>query len=198
MLPALLFRPEHASDTLRLYLHGDGKAAEAGPGGSLESLARAGETVLAVDLRGLGEMQRGKRATGYAALQEPNWKAATLASLLGHSLVGMRTEDIVSCAWLASEKWNKGRPVHLTGLGEAGVPALHAAALESQLFASTRLERTLRTWTDVATTPRTRNQQVNTVHGALRFYDLPDLVATLPADKRVLHEPVDAAGEESK
>ncbi|MFN0080553.1 MAG: alpha/beta hydrolase family protein [Prosthecobacter sp.] len=198
VLPALLFRPEHARDTLRLYLHGDGKAAEAGPGGSLESLARAGETVLAVDLRGLGELQRGKRATGYAALQEPNWKAATLASLLGHSLVGMRTEDIVSCTWLASEKWNKGRPVHLTGLGEAGVPALHAAALEPQLFASTRLERTLRTWTDVATTPRTRNQQVNTVHGALSFYDLPDLLATLPADKRVLHEPVDAAGEESK
>ena len=110
----------------------------------------------------------------------------------------MRTEDIVSCAWLASEKWNKGRPVHLTGLGEAGVPALHAAALEPQLFASTRLERTLRTWTDVATTPRTRNQQVNTVHGALSFYDLPDLVATLPADKRVLHGPVNAAGEESK
>ena len=65
--------------------------------------------------------------------------------------------------------------------------------------ADTRLERTLRTWTGVATTPRTRNQQVNTVHGALRFYDLPDLIATLPRNKLVLHEPVDAAEQvESK
>jgi hypothetical protein len=70
--------------------------------------------------------------------------------------------------------------------------------LEPQLFASTRLERTLRTWADVCSTMRTRNQQINTVHGAMRFYDLPDLVALLPADKLVLHEPVDAAGQVKK
>ena len=195
VLPALLFRPDGASTGLRLYLHEDGKQAEAAPGGALETLARAGETVLAVDLRGLGEMQRGKRASGFGALQEPNWKSATLAYLLGQSLVGMRTEDILACAGFASEKWNEGRPVHLTGLGETGIPALHAVALEPQLFASTRLERTLRTWTDVTSTPHTRNQQVNAVHGALRFYDLPDLAATLPSDKLVLHDPVDAAGQ---
>jgi hypothetical protein len=107
----------------------------------------------------------------------------------------MRTEDILACARFASEKWNEGRPVHLTGLGECGIPVLHTVALEPQLFVSTRLERTLRSWTDVSSTPRTRNQQVNTVHGALRFYDLPDLVATLPSDKLVLHDPVDAAGQ---
>ncbi len=193
VLPALLFRPAKPSTGFRLYLHGDGKAAEAGPGGRPEALAQAGETVLAVDLRGLGEMQRGKRATGFAALQEPNWKTATLACLLGHSLVGLRTEDILACARFASAQWNEGRPVHLTGRGEAGVPALHAAALDPQVFAGIRLERTLRSWADVATTPRTRNQQVNTVHGALRFYDLPDLVSTVPVSKLVLHEPVDAA-----
>jgi dienelactone hydrolase len=195
VMPALLFRPDGTSTGLRLYLHEDGKQAETAPAGALETLARAGETVLAVDLRGLGEMQRGKRASGFGALQEPNWKSATLAYLLGQSLVGLRTEDILACARFASEKWNEGRPVHLTGLGETGIPALHAVALEPQLFASTRLERTLRTWTDVTSTPHTRNQQVNAVHGALRFYDLPDLVATLPADKRVLHEPVDAADQ---
>ena len=195
VLPALLFRPAQAGGSLRLYLHGDGKRAEAGPGGSLEALARAGETVLAVDLRGLGEMQRGKRASGFEALAEPNWKPATLAYLLGYSFVGMRTEDILGCARFATEKWNQGRPVHLTGIGEAGIPALHAAALEPQLFASTRLERTLRTWTEVARSPHTRNQQVNAVHGALRFYDLPELAAATPAGKLVLHEPVDAAGQ---
>ena len=198
VLPALLFRPANTSTGLRLHLHEDGKQAEAGQGGPLEALARAGETVLAVDLRGLGEMQRGKRSSGFEALAEPNWKPATLAYLLGHSFVGMRTEDILGCARFASEKWNQGRPVHLTGIGEAGIPALHAAALEPQLFASTRLERTLRTWTEVARSPHTRNQQVNAVHGALRFYDLPDLAAATPSGKLVLHEPVDAAGQVEK
>ena len=198
VLPALLFLPANTSTGLRLHLHEDGKQAEAGQGGPLEALARAGETVLAVDLRGLGELQRGKRTSGFEALFEPNRKSATLAYLLGQSLAGMRTEDILACARFASDQWNKGRPVHLTGRGEAGIPALHAAALEPQLFASTRLERTLRTWTGVISTSRTRNQQANTVSGALRFYDLPDLVSTLPGNKLVLHEPVDAAGQVEK
>ena len=198
VLPALLFRPANTSTGLRLHLHEDGKQAEAGQGGPLEALARAGETVLAVDLRGLGELQRGKRTSGFEALFEPNRKSATLAYLLGQSLAGMRTEDILACARFASDQWNEGRPVHLTARGEAGIPALHAAALEPQLFASTRLERTLRTWTDVISTSRTRNQQANTVSGALRFYDLPDLVSTLPGNKLVLHEPVDAAGQVEK
>jgi len=200
VLPALLFRPANTktNTSFRLHLHEDGKQAEAGPGGTLEALARAGETVLAVDLRGLGELQRGKRPSGLTVPFESNGKSATVAYLLGQSLAGMRAEDILACARFASDQWNEGRPVHLTGRGEAGIPALHAAALEPQLFASTRLERTLRTWTDVISTSRTRNQQANTVHGALRFYDLPDLLATLPADKRVLHEPVDAAGQAEK
>ena len=198
VLPALLFRPANTSTGLRLHLHEDGKQAEAGPGGTLEALAGAGETVLAVDLRGLGELQRGKRSSGLKAPFESNGKSATLAYLLGQSLAGMRTEDILACARFASDQWNEGRPVHLTARGEAGIPALHAAALEPQLFASTRLERTLRTWTDVISTSRTRNQQANTVSGALRFYDLPDLVSTLPGNKLVLHEPVDAAGQVEK
>ena len=200
VLPALLFRPANTktSTGFRLHLHEDGKQAEAGQGGPLEALARAGETVLAVDLRGLGELQRGKRPSGFKAPFELNWKSATVAYLLGQSLAGMRTEDILACARFASDQWNEGRPVHLTARGEAGIPALHAAALEPQLFASTRLERTLRTWTDVISTSRTRNQQANTVSGALRFYDLPDLVSTLPGNKLVLHEPVDAAGQVEK
>ena len=195
VLPALLFHPPDASTGVRLYLHEDGKGAAARPGGALEALASAGETVLAVDLRGFGEMQRGRRPSVFGTPFDSNSKAATLAYLLGQSLVGMRTEDILACARFASEKWNQGHPIHLTGIGETGVPALHAAALEPQLFADTRLERTLRTWTEVCSTPRTLNQQVNTVQGALQFYDLPDLAATLSAEKLALHEPVDAAGQ---
>jgi dienelactone hydrolase len=195
VIPALVFRPAKAGGVTRVYVPGDGKQAAAAPGATLESLALAGETVLAIDVRGLGEMQGQKRTPGFNALAEPNWKAATLASLLGHSLVGLRTEDILACARLASEKWSAGGSVHLTAIGEPGVPALHAVALEPQLFAGARIERTLKSWTDVVRSARTKNQQVNTVHAALHSYDLPDLVAATPAGKLVVHEPVDAVGD---
>jgi hypothetical protein len=43
----------------------------------------------------------------------------------------------------------------------------------------------------------TNNQLVNTVHGALRVYDLPDLAATL-GGKLTIEQPVDAQGKPAK
>jgi hypothetical protein len=50
----------------------------------------------------------------------------------------------------------------------------------------------LRFWSDVVRTPQAKNQWVNVVHGALRGYDLPDLLATLPKEKVKVIDPVDA------
>ncbi|MBM3335423.1 hypothetical protein FJY63_12245, partial [Candidatus Sumerlaeota bacterium] len=88
----------------------------------------------------------------------------------------------------------KARRVHLIGIGTAGVPALHAAALEPALFASLTLRQTLVSWSNVVHTGVTQGQVMNTVHGALRVYDLPDLVRSLRKIKVTVEEPLDAAG----
>jgi len=82
----------------------------------------------------------------------------------------------------------------LIAVGSLGVPALHAAALEPDLFASVKLVRPLASWSSVIELGRSVNQQVNAVHGALATYDLPDLAATL-GDKLIVKEPLDALGE---
>ena len=194
VLPALLFRSAKAEGGIRVYVHGEGKQAEAGPGGVLESLALSGDTVLAIDVRGVGEMQRPKSGKSVDALGEPGWKTATMAYLLGRSYVALRTEDILACARFAAERWGGSGAVRLTGVGEAGVAALHACALEPQLFAGTQLERTLESWHDVATSALSKNQQVNAVYGALQLYDLPELAGTVPQGKLVIQMPVDAMG----
>ena len=38
-------------------------------------------------------------------------------------------------------------------------------------------------WADVVRAPLATNQLINTVHGALRTYDLPDLLTLLPAER---------------
>jgi len=196
-LPALLFQPQNAqTGDAYLYVDGDGKYAAAAPGGPVENLAATGAPVLAVDLRGIGEtehpMESGERAEAFGTA----WKDTLLAYLIGKSYLAMRAEDVLVCArWLAArETGATPNRVHLIAVGEAGPPALHAAALEPDLFATVRLERSLVSWSEVVRTPITRNQLVNAVHGVLRVYDLPDLASTLPPDKLTIVDPLDAAG----
>ena len=191
-LPALMFLPKQKqSKGMVLYVHENGKDKDAGPGGAIENLAKAGRSVLAVDLRGTGETQQ----TGQKKLGEGtgfDWKNVYTAYLLGRSYVGMRAEDILICARFLQQQ-EDGR-VDLVAVGHVSVPALHAAALESDIFGSVKLIRGLVSWSNLIASGRSQNQLVNTVHGALTVYDLPDLAATL-GDKLTIEEPLNALGE---
>lgn len=177
LLPALYF-PANAGTTaapvLCVFESGFGAA-----GGPFEALLAGGGAVLAVDVRGSGETLQtgqGKFGEGLGA----DWEDYFAAYALGRSYVGMRAEDILVCArYLASQ--TDGAPA-LQAFGNVGVPALHAAALEPDLFASVRLVGMLRSWSEVVQTWPTHNQLINAVHGALTLYDLPDLEQTLGAE----------------
>lgn len=193
VLPALAFLPEKPSGDACLYLHADGKQAHAAPGGAIEELVRKGQLVLAVDLRGIGETQQSGDSP-YAKYIGPEWTDGFLAYLLDKSYLAMRAEDVLVCArFLAGyEAGDKPNRVHLRSWGGVGPPALHAAALEPQLFATVTLHNCLESWTRVVETPLSRNQFINVVHGGLRICDLPDLMATLPREKLTWSEPLDA------
>lgn len=189
-LAALGFVPEKQSGPPCLYLHAEGKQADAAPGGPIEKLVQAGHLVLAADLRGIGETQ----GAGGKTLFGPEWKDVSLAYMLDMSYLAMRAEDVLNCARFLQTYRAEGkpRPVRLVSIGRVGPPALHAAALEPQLFASAELRGCLRSWADVVRTPKASNQYVNVVHGALKVYDLPDLLAALPKGKATVRGALDA------
>lgn len=194
-VPALLFVPDTPPKDAYLYLHADGKQADTAPGGAIEKLVTEGHVVLAPDLSGIGETTpTGKHS--YGRYLPPDWRESTIAYLLGTSLLAMRAEEIQLCARFASEYQADGTPraVHLISVGRTGPPALHAAALEPGLFASVTLKNSLISWANVVHTPQSKNQFVNLVHGALRVYDLPDLVGTLPGESRII-KPMNASEE---
>jgi hypothetical protein len=199
-LPALRFESELSARTGDpvLYLHGEGKQIDAGPGGPIETLARSGRTVLAVDLRGLGETSRPRGRDAMGPVLGFNSRDANLAYLLGKSFVAMRAEDVLACArYLVDLPGGSNRPAHVAviSIGEPGVPALHAVALEPQLFSSLELQRSLASWVDVVNAAVSRNQKINAVFGALRAYDLTDLIASVPKEKIAITEPLDATGQ---
>lgn len=195
-LPALLFVPEKPSGEATLYLHADGKHADAAPDGPIVRRVRDGMTVMAVDLRGLGETLSDGRDYGVKKYLGPDWEPMTYAYLLGTSYLAMRSEDVIVCARLLGRRagGHSPRKVHLVAVGGVVPPALHAAALEPELFDTITLRGGLASWRDVVRTPLAMNQYANVVHGALRVYDLPDLLAALPAEKVAVLKPVDALG----
>jgi cephalosporin-C deacetylase-like acetyl esterase len=189
-LPAVLFLPKQTrAANAVLYIPENGKDAESVADGPLEKLARSGYTVMAIDVRGIG-LTPSKR--GGNDLLGFDTRAVFTAYLLGRSYVGMRAEDILNSARFLQNRF-KG-PVDLIAAGPLCVPALHAAALEPQLFHSIRLTHGLVSWSNVIELAQSRNQLVNVVHGALTTYDLPDLARTL-GDRITIELPYNALGE---
>ena len=190
-LPALLFLPEIPADRIVLYVHQQGKTADATPGGAIERLVQSGNAVLAVDLRGTGQTQPDTGNGGYS----DEFRDAYLAYILGRCYVGMRTEDVLLCSRYAAERVGNGQEgvVQLVTVGNVGIPALHAAALEPGLFETVKLSRMLTSWSNMIHNKLNKGLATYVVHGALAHYDLPDLAATL-GEKITLDEPVDAVG----
>ncbi|MBP85905.1 MAG: hypothetical protein CMJ64_04180 [Planctomycetaceae bacterium] len=184
-LPGLTFHPVSPDDDAYLYLHDEGKLGDSGAGGPIEELVDDGYAVVSVDLRGQGETSSGKRDDLLG-----DWKTYSLGYLLGQSLIGKRVEDVLAAGHFVAyyqKKKDSPRAVHLVGVGQAGIVALHAAAMNPKLFASVTLRDTPRDWSSVVEETVPAGQFDSTVHSALEVYDLPDLVR-LAGEEKVRYE----------
>jgi dienelactone hydrolase len=194
-IPALDFVPKKAKPAgpVVLYLHGAGKAADAAPGGPIEKLVKAGRRVVALDLRGWGETAPAVPAKGRPNYFGTDWKEAFLGLHLNRPLLGQRVQDVL--AVMAALKKQAADGFHLVGVEAAGPVALHAAVLSPDVVKLT-LERSVTSWTEVASTAITHNQLTNVVPGALKVYDLPELAglfAPRPLTVRAAQDPAGRA-----
>ncbi len=144
------------------------------------ALLEAGHGVCWVELRGMGETAGISSAANWEQQVGADWQDYFLAYLLGKSYVGMRVTDIYAVADFLRSR--EERPVRLFALGQATVPALHAAALSPERFSHTTLQGGIPSWTEVVNTPRAKQQLMNAVHDVLSWYDLPDLINLLPPE----------------
>jgi dienelactone hydrolase len=183
LLPALRFLPEKADGRgAVLYVHEGGEAADALPGGPIERMALEGKTVLALDLPG----------TGQAKSSGSEGRDAHTAYLLGRSCVGLCAEHVLIAARYLKEQTPGGRPgtVDLVAVGHVGTAALHAAAVEPDLFDSVKLARAPVPWSGAVHSRQPKLGTAEVVHGALAAYDLPDLAASL-GKKAAIEQPAE-------
>jgi cephalosporin-C deacetylase-like acetyl esterase len=180
-LAANLYRPitdRPQEPKITLFFHGSGKEGDDKTLSPL-SWVKQGRTVLAVDVRGTGET-RPADAVWYDPRFGEDGKHLVTAYLLGKSYVGMRAEDILTATLAASQLSDAANlELQLVGVGEAALPALHAAAVEPGRFTQVHIDGCLESWAALVEGKYSKDQLVHVVHGGLTAYDIPDLIQHL-------------------
>ena len=106
---------------------------------------------------------------------------------------GLKTSSFVR-AYAAERVANhRAADLSLVAVGNVGIPALHAAALEPHLFQRVAIARTLVSWANVIHSRLSQNLMASMVHGVLPYYDLPNLVAIL-GERLTITQPANAMG----
>jgi hypothetical protein len=178
-LPALTFHPVDPSESAYLYLSDGGKASDSQADGPIEAIVDEGYVVVSVDLRGQGET-----ADGSPHPRLGDWRTFYLAYLLGDSVVAAHTRDIIcSAKWIANYQSEKPREVHLVANGRTAVASLHAVILEPELFTSVEFRGAPESWLSMVRSAANAHHITTTIHGILKYYDLPDLKKLLPKEK---------------
>ena len=182
IIPVLLFVPDGSKKfPAVIYLHPDGKAVQSVVGGEIEQLVKEGFIVAAPDLLGMGETRNTFRT-------DRPLKYEYIAMHVGRSLVGIQAGDLVRVAnYLESRADVEKGTIGAVSKGEMGPVLLHAAAFDKSIRNIVLIGSPLSYKSIVM------NQFYNisfscAVAGALKAYDLPDLVACLAPVRIVLAE----------
>jgi cephalosporin-C deacetylase-like acetyl esterase len=205
-VPFLLFTPDAAPESAGrtvprpavVYLHPDGKAAQAQADGEIGRLVSSGHVVAAVDVLGIGETRNTasrELADGYTAV------------LTGRSIPGIQAGDILRVVnYLVRLPEVDPRRTGIVAIGKMGIPALHAAAFDTSIRHLVLCEMPI-SYRSIAANrhykigliPRENGgywhpydlEYTWAVPGVLTAYDLPDLIGSLAPRKVALLRPLD-------
>ena len=194
-IPVLLFTPVKRKEKQPaiIYLHPDGKSADAKPGGYIEQLVKKGYVVLAVDPLGVGET---KQTAGRGLID------GYLGVLTGRSVIGIQAGDINRAVnFLKSFEYVDQNKIGAVAIDNLCLSLIHAASFDSSIK-NIVLIGSLVSYRSVVLNKffkmgRTETGNGSVEHpyefnfswgvaGALQGYDLPDLIANIAPRKVVM------------
>jgi cephalosporin-C deacetylase-like acetyl esterase len=195
VIPLLLFVPDgnREKHPALVFLHSEGKAAEASLGGEIEKLVHKGYIVAATDVMGTGELKNTAIRAGGAGYT---------AVLIGRSVVGIQAGDIArTIVYLKSRDDVDKDKVGAVAVGNTCLPLIHAAAFDSSISNITLIGSPI-SYRSIALN---RYYKIGLIEregggighpyeiefswgiaGVLKSYDLPDLIGCIAPRKVVL------------
>ena len=195
-VPAVLLLPKSGSAMPAVvFANEGGKTAPGVVDNYLRPLAESGVAVLAIDPRGTGETApAGNMENSYRSFtgdQESQFMYDALS--VGTTLLGMRTRDVLGGVdYLRSRSGIDKKRISLLGQGSAGLPVLHAAALDENVRGAA-ITGALATYSAIVDHEIYTHRYVMFTPGVLRKYDLPDVAALVAPRPLVLINAVDQA-----
>ena len=181
-----------------LYIHPEGKLADAGSGGRMEWFVRNGYAVLAPDLIGTGETGPGVyEGDAYNfKVGKANYNVWFAALRIGRSIAGIRAGDTVRLArYLDTRPDIEAGNISAVAFGTMCPVLLHAAAFDQSLTKITLIEPLVSYRSLVMNRYYGTEHVLNSVAGALTAYDLADLAACIAPRELVM---VNVAGHDGE
>jgi dienelactone hydrolase len=195
-VPAVLLLPKTGSAMPAVvFANEGGKTSPGVVDNYLRPLVESGVAVLAIDPRGTGETApAGNTENSYRSFTGDHESRFMYDSLsVGATPVGMRTRDVLrGVDYLRSRSSIDGKRISLVGQGSAGLPVLHAAALDETVRGAA-ITSTLATYSAIVDHEIYTHRYVMFTPGVLRKYDLPEVAALVAPRPLVFINPVDQA-----
>jgi cephalosporin-C deacetylase-like acetyl esterase len=192
--PAWLFLPKRSWTRLLLLVDANGRNRSWHEDELYDQLAAAGIAVCAADVRGAGDLepQFASGAAGYVRSHSGEDNYAWASLILGRSLLGQRTADLVALSGALAGAYPRAL-ITLAARDRMTPPALCAAALEPRI-AKVYLARHLASWRSVVETENYIVPLANLALDALRVTDLPEIARSIAPRTVMVAGAIDAAG----
>ena len=207
-IPAWVFVPENASGTLPVILYVSDAGVEtegvefAGNQesglrrGVLDTLARKGNMVVAVDVRGIGETRPRHEpelsgSIEFRQLFDMETAMSYIAWSMDQSLFAMRVQDVVrSVDYILSRHDADYQHLHVIGRGTGGLWCLYAAALDTRIR-SLICVRSLLSYRSLTSVDRYLYGADVLIPDVLMHFDLPQVAAAMACRPLALILPSD-------
>ena len=179
VIPLLLFVPDgNGRYPAVIYLNPKGKKADSGPGGTIEQIVKKGYVVAAADLLGSGEV----------APDESFFNASYFVSVLtGKTLTGTGAEDIdIVVNFLTARTDVDKDKIASIAYDELSPVLLHAAVFNSAISSTVLIGPPVSYKAIIMNRFYDRKLAAYTVPGAVKHYDLPDLLSCIAPRKVVM------------
>jgi hypothetical protein len=176
-VPCILIVPSkaNADSPVELRLQEEGKGTYLSEYANFAAALTEGKILLLADLRGLGETTDPAFYTD-AKYWNREYRNAMISMHIGRPIMGQRVVDILTLLDFCSEhELLKGHSVKVFANGIYGPATIHAAYLDERIN-SVEITHSVKTWKEYIEKPMQRDMYSNVLYGALKYYDLPDLI----------------------